>query len=248
MTKTPRGIRNHNPGNIEKGAGWRGLAEDQSGDDRFAVFETPEYGIRALCRVVLTYHRHRRAADGSKIDTVQEIVDRWAPPVENDTDAYANQVRLALDVDKGQIINPEDHDTLQALAAAIIRHENGQQPYSPATLRAGVDMALDNDPKPRKLRFGLGLTVALPEPEPIDLWVPRGREKPILTYVLPIKSFKRQAVKFGFAPTIGAFAVYKRLFGMDAMYFRVDRYQELALHELRHIIEQRNFHKGDKHA
>lgn len=245
---TPRGIRNKNPGNIRKGAGWQGLAEDQSSDNEFAIFIAPVWGIRALCRVVLTYHRHRRAADGSKIDTVQEIIDRWAPPIENDTNAYAARVRMALDVDKGEIINPEDPDTLLALAAAIIHHENGQQPYSQAELREGVDLALGNEPKPRRLRFGLGLTVALPEPEPIDLWVPKGREKPILTYVLPIESFKRRAVQFGFKSTIGAFAVYKRVFGKDTMFFRVDRYQELALHELRHIIEQRNFHQGDEHA
>jgi len=38
----PRGIRNHNPGNIEKGDPWQGLAADQSGDPRFAVFAAPE--------------------------------------------------------------------------------------------------------------------------------------------------------------------------------------------------------------
>ncbi len=100
----------------------------------------------------------------------------------------------------------------------------------------------------RKLAFGLrGRTLATTEPEPLDLWTPKGREAPALTYVLPVESFKRMAVKFGYLPTIGAFAVYKRLFGMDAMYFRCDRYAELALHEWRHVEEQSNFHGDHEH-
>jgi len=246
---TPRGIRNNNPGNIEKGAGWQGLAEDQSGDARFAVFKSPIWGIRALARVLLTYYRLRRAADGSRIDTVLEHVVRWAPPGENDTGAYARQVRAALGVEEGEIINTEDPDTLVAFVTAIIRHENGQQPYTREELREGVDLALGRDPKPRSLRFGLGKTVALPDPEPIDLWMPKGRETPILTYVLPIESFKRKAVKFGHTdPKTGAFATWGLWWTKDAMYFRVDRYKELCLHELRHIIEQRNFHAGGEHA
>ena len=142
MIDTPRGIRNHNPGNIERGANWIGLAEDQSGDNRFAVFEAPQLGIRALCKVLLTYHLNRRAADGSAIDTVQEVIDRWAPPFENDSDAYAARVREALDVEKGEKIDISDPEILRELAEAIIHHENGEQPYSEATLRAGVDMAL----------------------------------------------------------------------------------------------------------
>lgn len=102
---------------------------------------------------------------------------------------------------------------------------------------------------PRKLAFGLrGHTVALTEPEPLDLWVPQGREAPAQTYVLPIKSFKRAAVKFGHPPDIGAFAVYGGWWVQDAMYFRCDRYAELALHEWRHIETRSNFHEGESHA
>ena len=99
---TPRGIRNKNPGNIEKGPDWLGLAKDQRSDNRFAVFEAPQFGIRALCKVLLTYHRKRKAADGSAIDTVKEVIDRWAPPTENNSDAYASMVRQAVGVERGE--------------------------------------------------------------------------------------------------------------------------------------------------
>lgn len=247
---TPRGIRNNNPGNIEKGAGWRGLAEDQSGDDRFAIFKSPVWGIRALCKVLLTYHRHRRAADGSVIDTVREYIFRWAPPSENDTDAYVMAVRMALDVEKGEIIDPENPLTLQMLAGAIIQHENGEQPYSQETLRAGVNMALGiGDPKPRKLLYGFqGETKVIEEPEPLDLWVPEGREEPVLLYVLPVESFKRVAVRFGYPDTISGLAVYKRWYAKDIIYVRVDRLEKIIGHEWRHIVTQKNFHGGKPHA
>ncbi len=147
---TPRGIRNNNPGNIDFNTSaflrdpWKGeLGLEKHRTPRFTTFGTPEHGIRALCKVLLTYHRHRKAADGSEIDTVKEIIDRWAPPVENNTDVYAARVRDALDVTTGEPIDPDDPVILKKLAAAIIRHENGEQPYSEATLLAGVNMALN---------------------------------------------------------------------------------------------------------
>ena len=39
----PRGIRNHNPGNIRHGDKWQGLSAEQT-DSSFCVFDAPEYG------------------------------------------------------------------------------------------------------------------------------------------------------------------------------------------------------------
>ena len=50
-----RGIRNNNPGNIDRNATkWQGMADKQD-DPRFIVFTSPQYGIRAMARVLLTY-------------------------------------------------------------------------------------------------------------------------------------------------------------------------------------------------
>ena len=147
--KLPRGISNNNPGNIDFNQAafmadpWVGeLGLEDHSSSRFTTFDTPEHGIRALCKIVLTYHRHRRAADGSVIDTVQEIIDRWAPPSENDTDAYAAMVRDGLDVDRGEVIDPDDPFVLEVLCREIIEHENGEQPYSGEEIFDGVEMAL----------------------------------------------------------------------------------------------------------
>lgn len=131
----PRGVRNNNPGNLEASSSnpWVG----QTGSDgRFAKFETPEHGIRALGRNLMSYQRQG-------IDTVGEIINRWAPPSDNnDTTAYIRAVCAQLGVTANQPLDASNPDTLQALCAAIIKHENGTQPYSPDQLSTGVSAAL----------------------------------------------------------------------------------------------------------
>lgn len=134
----PRGIRGNNPGNIEvTGERWQG----QTGSDgRFATFDTPQAGIRALARNLLTYQERHG------LNTVQAIVNRWAPPRENDTGAYVQAVARALGVEPDATLSLRDPQTLQRLAEAIIHHENGRQPYPEAVVRAGVDAALGRVP------------------------------------------------------------------------------------------------------
>lgn len=129
-----RGLRNNNPGNIEAGSNsWDGQA---GSDGRFAKFVTPEHGIRALGKNLLSYQRQG-------YDTVSEIVNRWAPPSDNnDTAAYIKAVCAQLGVTANQPLDASNPDTLQALCAAIIKHENGTQPYSPDQLSTGVSAAL----------------------------------------------------------------------------------------------------------
>lgn len=130
-----RGIRNNNPGNLEysKTNPWVG----QNGDDgRFAKFETPEHGIRALGRNLLSYQRQG-------IDTVSDIINRWAPPDDNNgTSAYIKAVCAQLGVTADQPLDASNPDTLKALCAAIIHHENGSQPYSDQQLSTGVSAAI----------------------------------------------------------------------------------------------------------
>ncbi|WDB30469.1 hypothetical protein [Escherichia albertii] len=138
-----RGIRNNNPGNLEysKTNPWVG----QTGDDgRFAKFETPEHGIRALGRNLMSYQRQG-------IDTVSEIINRWAPATDkNDTMSYIKAVCEQLGVSADEPLDASNPDTLKALCAAIIHHENGSQPYSDQQLTAGVSAALGLSQLPTK--------------------------------------------------------------------------------------------------
>lgn len=134
---TPRGLRNANPGNIRAGEKWHGLVGvDDAG---FCIFDKPENGLRALCKVLLAYR------DRHGLRTVEQIIGRWAPPNENNTPAYVAAVARELGVDPSTPL-AFDLPCLANLAAAITRHENGQQPYSRSMLEAGAAAALGTTP------------------------------------------------------------------------------------------------------
>jgi hypothetical protein len=124
---TPRGIRNNNPGNLDRGDPWQGLVDNPS-EPRFCTFKDPTWGIRALTVTLITYHDKRKAKDGSRIDTIREIITRWAPPHENDTEAYVRAVAKAVGVPVDMEVSLHDYGTMRPLVEAIIRHENGRGP------------------------------------------------------------------------------------------------------------------------
>lgn len=127
----PRGIRNNNPGNIRKSSdNWQG----QTGADSagYIVFSGPVYGVRALYKVLLTY-RNKYG-----LNTVQGIINRWAPTSENDTGSYINHVSQVLNV---QSTTPLVLAQYPALIKAIIKHENGIQPYSDKVIQDGIAAA-----------------------------------------------------------------------------------------------------------
>ncbi len=116
-----RGLRNNNPGNIRKNSTqWQGLAPTQTDSD-FFQFVSPEYGIRALMVTLNTYMTKY------SLNTVRGIISRWAPPSENDTDAYIAAVSNDTGVGADETLSVAD---IPDIAQAIIKHENGIQPYS----------------------------------------------------------------------------------------------------------------------
>lgn len=147
MTSTSgtRGIRNFNPGNIDRNATkWQGMAAEQT-DPRFIVFKAPVWGIRALAKTLLTYQN----THGLK--TVRQIINRWAPPVENNTVAYVRAVAGKIGVRPDEEIDVDQMDVMLPLANAIIAHENAGYAYPEATMREGLRLAGVHDAKPKPL-------------------------------------------------------------------------------------------------
>lgn len=137
---TPRGIRNLNPGNLERnGIPWQGLATVQS-DPRFLVFIAMPWGVRAAGKVLLTYYRKYG------LNTVAGIINRWAPPVENDSGAYIAAVSKALGVRQDQAMKIDAPATLTRLLRAIFHHENGGHFVSEVDIADGVRLALGGKP------------------------------------------------------------------------------------------------------
>ncbi|MEQ1965363.1 structural protein [Xenorhabdus khoisanae] len=130
-----RGLRNNNPGNIDHNPAnnWQGqLPHDPKIEKRFCRFETAEYGIRALMKLLTNYHK-------SGYQSVAKMINRYAPNSENNTSAYIKGVAKALNVDPNQALDI-NKPTLIALAKSIIWHENGRQPYSDDTFTRAFEM------------------------------------------------------------------------------------------------------------
>lgn len=129
-TSGVRGLRNNNPGNIRKsGDAWQGLAAVQD-DPAFFKFTDARYGVRALGKILQT-HRNKYG-----LQTVRDIIARWAPSIENNTTSYVSSVARALNVKPDDVIDV--YARLPELAAAIIKHENGSNPYTAAQIREWV--------------------------------------------------------------------------------------------------------------
>lgn len=128
-----RGVRNSNPGNLRKSKDqWEGAIGD---DGEFVIFDSPESGVRALSKNLLSYGRQG-------YDSIEKIINRWAPPNENDTQAYIDSVVAATGIPATQSLDLSDPDTLSSLAQAISFHETGSR-YDPEVYQKGVARALN---------------------------------------------------------------------------------------------------------
>lgn len=116
----PRGIRNNNPGNIRHNPAndWLGMTgTDAKG---FVQFRASFYGLRAMAKVLLSYRRRG-------LYSLSQVIRTWAPPFENDTDAYIEHAAAKLGTPPHMPLQPGQYP---ALMAVIVQHENGQQPYA----------------------------------------------------------------------------------------------------------------------
>lgn len=116
----PRGLRNCNPGNLRRtGDKWQGLSAQQT-DKEFFQFREMKWGYRALIKTLQTYITQR----GCK--TVKDIITRWAPEHENNTQAYILRVCNDMQVPTDYTPDADDKGSMCALAAAISAVENGR--------------------------------------------------------------------------------------------------------------------------
>jgi len=119
----PSYIPNNNPGNIKKGAFWLGEAPTCK-SKKFVCFTTSEWGVRALGVVLYNYYVIHR------IDTIREIITRYAPISENNTKAYILFVSHSLGVPANKPLNMKNPMVLASLMHAIITYEQGHDPFS----------------------------------------------------------------------------------------------------------------------
>ena len=132
-----RGLRNNNPLNIRHSADrWQGAREEQT-DKAFVQFKTMAYGYRAAWKTLQTYYE--RFCHQSTPFTVRNIISRWAPPSENDTEAYIRQVLLLSGIGGKENllppVNASGYGRLSLLLAAMTCMECGI-PYNKVDMEA----------------------------------------------------------------------------------------------------------------
>ena len=119
MAKMSRGLRNLNPGNIRLGSFLYRGERARSSDSAFRQFEAIEWGYRAMFVLLHTYavKHHCRS--------LRDFIARYAPPSENNTEAYLRRVATATHLEPDEVISTTDGATMTAIVAAMSEVENG---------------------------------------------------------------------------------------------------------------------------
>jgi hypothetical protein len=141
LSLPPISVRNSNPGNLRAdGISWRGLCKagdirsDQDPD--YCMFTAPVYGFRALAIDLRT----KWSKDGLR--SIGAIIPKYAPPAENNTEAYVKAVSIMTGIAAAKELNLDDPAELASLCRAITVHESGGWFFATADLNRGIELAL----------------------------------------------------------------------------------------------------------
>jgi len=116
-SKLPRGLRNNNPGNIRlTKTMWQG--EVKGKDKSFKTFVSMAYGYRAIFVLLRSYIQ-------KGYNTIEKIINRYAPPSENVTSRYVKHVSERTGIPKNKKLDFHDSEDMIKIVAAISRSENG---------------------------------------------------------------------------------------------------------------------------
>lgn len=133
MTST-RGVRNNNPLNIKRGNNWNGET-DIPKDPVFESFKEPKYGFRAGAKLLRNYQQWYG------LNTTRELISRFAPHSENDTNNYVSFVAGRLGVSESDSLDLSDDETLTDLIYAMSIMESGHGAFSRSQAKSGVRLA-----------------------------------------------------------------------------------------------------------
>lgn len=120
-----RSFRNNNFGNLEY-AGQAGAVlenKNSKGEQRFAKFNTPEEGMRGLGNQLMLYATGR--SKSGKRDTIDSILNVFAPKSENNTEAYKANLAKSLGVDRNAKLDLQNPEVMTKMIRAIATIEGG---------------------------------------------------------------------------------------------------------------------------
>ena len=136
-----RSVRNNNPGNIRANStDWNGAV---GSDGSFVIFDSPEKGVRAMAKTLETYQNKHG------LTTPSQIINRYAPASENNTNAYISALESAGFPANEPIDLSADPVKHKKFIEAMIKHEGGQEALDKFgqgnIISDGIRMAVDPD-------------------------------------------------------------------------------------------------------
>lgn len=126
------GLRNNNPGNLRAAPNATGM------NGGFSTFATPQDGLSALSRQLQLYGDRGN-------NTLNGILHTYAPRSENKTQLYIDAVAKQTGFGPGDRLNLHSPEVLEKIIPAIIKHENGTQPFSRDDILQGINESVTDD-------------------------------------------------------------------------------------------------------
>jgi hypothetical protein len=105
VTNPPAPLRNNNPGALMPGG-------------KLAQYPDMQTGIAAMDQNLASYGKQG-------VNTLSAVISKWAPPNENDTQAYIKDVSQRLGIPANQKVDLSNPAQRLAISSAIMLHENG---------------------------------------------------------------------------------------------------------------------------
>jgi len=127
-----RGLKNNNPLNIRNSADLFQGEVRPSLDKAFKQFQTPAYGYRAAFVTLSTYLERGW-------NTIEKIVQHWAPPSENNTQSYIAAVEKFSLVKRDKVLTADSGEDYVKIVIAMSKVENGVD-ANPLDVREGFNL------------------------------------------------------------------------------------------------------------
>ena len=128
-----RGLDNCNPGNIRRSRVCYRGERHPSTDAAFKQFESMAWGYRAMFVLLDTYRKRY------SLNTLREMIMRYAPPEENHTALYIAVVCDLTGIHPDERLDTRDRKVMVPIVAAMSKVENGT-PANRSEVEEGFDL------------------------------------------------------------------------------------------------------------
>ncbi len=141
-----RSFRNNNFGNLNYVGQEGARLEDPNGNGeaRFAKFNTPEEGFRGLANQLTLYANGKsKATGGRKLETVEDIINVYAPSNENNTQQYVSSLSTKLGVKSNEKLDMTNPEVMTQLMRGIATIEGGNPQVTDQFIRDAIGQHQD---------------------------------------------------------------------------------------------------------